>query len=376
MNSKVIGSALLIAGTCIGAVMIVIPITLLPLGSFGVFAMLVISQLLMAYSGILIFEVAATFPKGTDLAAMASAIIGPWAGSLVNMLFSLLLYCLLASYLTGGSALLAESGPWHNWGIGFWAVLGVLFLMLSMRAQDWLNRLFMLLLVVSFIAFVGGASQHLRLVNITSVPFTSFWPSIAVLATAFGYHVIIPSLRDYLDNDIGLYKQTLFLGLSVPLVLYVVWCFSLYGLLPYHGEFGLLHLSQMSNAFIHIQDYLSQLLASRLIPISMFIFMLTSILSSYVGIALSLMQAVSNKFKINVGFRSMVVILPPAVFAILMPGSFLLTLKYAALIVAIISLFLPVVMVVRSQLNLTLARKLSLAIIVLYGFAVIYSAIA
>lgn len=375
MNSKVLGSALLIAGTCVGAVMLILPLQLLELGSFGVFTVLCLTQVLMYYSGLFIFQVALTFPKGTDLAGMAASLFAPWVGRLVNLLFLLLLFCLLALYLTSGSALIAESGPWHAYGILLWAILGIGFLIFGMRAQDWLNRIFMLLLVLSYCLFVGSSAMHVRLDYMVGVPFQNFWPSVAVVATAFGYHVIIPSLRDYLGDDVKYYKQTLRLGLAIPLVLYLVWCFSLYGLMPYSGEIGLLKLSQTSNSYLHIRDYLFAAIANPIISTSVFVFMLTSILSSYIGIAISLFQAISSSYTGPKLLRALIVILPPAIFAIVQPGGFLLALKYAALIVALISLILPVALVLRAaeRQSLGRCRLILLAVIAIYGLSVIYS---
>lgn len=375
MSSKIIGSALLIAGTCIGAVMLVMPLTLLPLGSYGVFGLLFVSAGLMYYSGVLIFNLLQAFPKGTDLAGMATKVFGKWAGILVDLLFTLLLYCLLSMYLTGATSLITESGVWHNLGIGFWALFGLLFLVFGMRVQDLLNRWLMLFLVLSYLVFVGSASNYVTTGNLLGVPFTGFWPSLAVIATAFGYHVIIPSLRDYLGSEIKYYPKALMLGLLLPLVLYLVWCFSLYGLLPYSGKLGLLHLSGVKNSFFHISDYLVQILHNKLIPISLILFMFTSIISSYVGIAISLMQAVSSKCSYHRFIKALIVIAPPALFAVLVPGGFLIALHYAAIIVAVISLILPALMTIKARQCQTFKTKIGVIIILIYGAAVIYSSL-
>lgn len=375
MNSKVLGSAMLIAGTCVGAVMLVLPLSLLELGSFGVFFMLLASAGLMYYSGTLVFEVAMQFPRGTDLSGMAAKLLGSWVGVAVNVLFSLLLYCLLALYLTGGAALIAEHGSMHMLGLLIWAALGLIFLVFGMKTQDFLNRVFVFSLIISYLLFVGGASQHVVIKQVVQVPFIKFWPSVAILATAFGYHVIIPSLRDYLGSDVRLYKQALALGLAMPLVLYLIWCFSLYGLLPYNGKFGLLHLSHAANSYLHIEGYLAKLLPSKLIPISLTVFMLTSIVSSYVGIALSLMQAITNKLKLPTLLRAFVVIVPPAMFAIIKPGGFLIALHYAAIIVALISLLLPVAMKAKTTTKLKVFDLIGLLTISCYGLMVIYSSL-
>lgn len=378
MNSKVFGSGLLIAGTCIGAVTIVLPLSLLPLGSVGVVAMLTLTALLVYLSAAFVFEVSRSFPRGTDLAAMASSLIAPWAGKAVQFLFCLLLYCLLAAYMAGGAALIAENGSLHNLGIIAWAVLGFILLVVGIRAQDLINRFLICGLLICYAVFLISSAEHVSLAKIAAVPYVSGIKSIAVLSTAFGFHVIIPSLRDYMGDEVIAHKQALIIGLAVPFLLYLVWCLTLYGLLPYKGELGLLKLSHASNSFLHISDYLYKLQPSQIIPVSVFCFMLTSILSSYIGIALSLFQSLGRyceRFKLALCYRALLVLIPPALFAIIQPNGFVIALQYAAIIIAIISLLLPVVMVykVRQKSGQSSRMNLTLLLIVLYAFMVVYS---
>lgn len=379
MNSKVIGSGLLIAGTCIGAVTIVLPLSLMPLGSIGLLCMLVATACIVYMSGMVIFEIARSFPFGLDLSQMVSKTLGPWSGRLVEVLFYVLLYCLMSAYMTGGSALIAEQGTTHIIGIVIWAFIGQLLLMIGIRAQDFVNRLFVGVLLLCYCVFIVSSLQHINISNMVSVPHVQTISSVAILATAFGFHVIIPSVRDYMGDDSKAHKQSLIIGLAIPFLLYLIWCFALYGLLPFNGAFGLKALSNSKNSFLHITEFLYRLQPSKLIPLSVSGFMLTSILSSYIGIALSLFHALGAYIdkmgiKVNDGWRSLIVLVPPAIFAILKPGGFMLALQYAAVIIAIISFIIPSIMLYKIKSgNLTLKVKAMLLTNIIYACFIVIS---
>lgn len=377
MNSKVIGGSLLIAGTCVGAVTIVLPLSLLPLGSYGVAIALFATLALVYYSGLILFEVTRHFPNGADLSEMASNILGHWVGILVQLLFLLLLYCLLSAYMTGGSALLSDMGVKHDFGIIVWCIMGLLLLISGIKFQDFLNRLLLFILVISYIVFVSVATSFVSVKNMISVPYDSTFSSLPVLATAFGYHVIIPSIRDYVGDNVKDQKTVLLIGLSIPFLLYLFWCYALYGLLPFNGELGLLNLSKMPNSFLYVSDHLKQLHNSNVISLSISGFMFSSIFSSYIGIAISLYQSLTRNIKTcffsNTFSKSILVLLPPALFALFQPGGFLVALKYAAIIISIISLIIPVLMVYKLRCKKGVLKNLGLILIFIYASLLIYT---
>src|SRR5690349_15788542 len=101
MNSKLIGSILLIVGTCIGAGMLALPIATAKLGFIGSIILLVAVWMVMTVGAFYILEVNLWMPQNSNLITMSRATIGP-IGQIISWInFLLMLYCLLCAYIAG-----------------------------------------------------------------------------------------------------------------------------------------------------------------------------------------------------------------------------------------------------------------------------------
>src|SRR3990167_7203343 len=95
MDSKLIGSILLIVGTCIGAGMLALPIATAQLGFVGSLILLFSVWIVMTTGAFYILEVNLWLPQNSNLISMSRATIGP-VGQIVSWInFLLMLYCLL-----------------------------------------------------------------------------------------------------------------------------------------------------------------------------------------------------------------------------------------------------------------------------------------
>ncbi len=105
MDTKIFGGVLLIVGTSIGAGMLALPITTAGSGFISSTLLLIVCWALMAFSAFLLLEVTLWFPPRTNMISMARATLGK-AGELVAWVsYILLLYALLAAYISSGSAI-------------------------------------------------------------------------------------------------------------------------------------------------------------------------------------------------------------------------------------------------------------------------------
>jgi len=101
---RLTGGVLLIAGTCVGAGMLALPITM---GSSGFFisTLLLIACWLGTYlCGLYVLEANLCMPENSNYISMAKASLGRFGEVTAWITYLLLLYSLMASYLIGGAS--------------------------------------------------------------------------------------------------------------------------------------------------------------------------------------------------------------------------------------------------------------------------------
>lgn len=142
----------MIAGTTIGAGMLAMPLTSAGMG-FGATALLLVGLwALLAYTGLLFMEVYQTAPqKDVGVASLAEQYFGLIGRVLATFSLLVLLYALLAAYITGGGSLLAGVMPEMADAdmklkisiLIFTAVLGT-FVVVGVKSVDGLTRVLFL----------------------------------------------------------------------------------------------------------------------------------------------------------------------------------------------------------------------------------------
>jgi len=85
MDSRLLGSILLIVGTSIGAGMLALPIATAQLGFFGSLILLFVCWFIMTAGAFLILEVNLWMPLNSNLNTMAKTTIGP-LGQIISWL--------------------------------------------------------------------------------------------------------------------------------------------------------------------------------------------------------------------------------------------------------------------------------------------------
>ena len=105
MTGTMIGGMLLIAGSCIGAGMLALPIMTGMAGFFPSLVMFLIAWGFMTVTGLLMVEVNSTFPGRVNIVSMAERAFGP-VGRIVSwVLYLFLFYSLLVAYISGSGSL-------------------------------------------------------------------------------------------------------------------------------------------------------------------------------------------------------------------------------------------------------------------------------
>lgn len=354
---RVVGGTLLVSGTTIGAAMLALPVSTAQIGYWPALLLFLLVWFFMNYTAFLTLE-ANTFLEGEiNLISMARRTLGPIGEAFSWVVYLLLLYSLVAAYLSGSGALLLEA--LHEGGemaLPTWvapipfAVGFSCLIYFGMQSVDWLNRGLMALLFLCFVFVFFAILPEVELVRLSRVEMSSFWAPTFVVITSFGFHIIVPSLTSYLGRDLAKIKTCLWVGGLLPLVVYLIWQFVILGALPLAGTLGLQEILESGQPAASLSLALRKMTGLLLLPIVMDCLSFLTIVTSLLGVSYSLSDFLHDGLRIKPTPHGRMLILlltflPPLFLASLYPTGFITMLKYAGLFVVLLLGLLPIAMV-------------------------------
>ena len=362
--SQTIGAAGLIAGTCIGAVTVALPVATASLGFFGCVLLFFASWLLMAWTGCLVLEVNARLGQHASFVSMAKMTLGPWAAHAALLCYGGLLYALLAAYMTGGADILITVAHLDHLRpdvvILLWSLLAVVVISFGVRLVDFCNRLLLLSLVAAFVWMVFCSATHIhvrRLVDWSGVHWQQGLQASLIIVAAFGYQVVVPTVRQFCKNNTKIIARAIWLGSFLPFMVYVLWALCVFGTLPMQGPHGLMALQALAHPARWLPLWMADGAASLYLRWGVEGFIFCAIATSFLGIAMSLYDFVRDslaRFFVNqqASFTEhavyvLLTMLPPWLYAHIWPGGFVRALKHAGVLVVLLNIILPILMALR-----------------------------
>lgn len=354
MRNKILGSALMIAGTTIGAGMLAMPLTSAQMGFSATFVLLIGLWALLTYTGLLFMEVYQTAPqKNAGVASLAEQYFG-WIGRLLTTLSLLiLLYALLSAYVTGGGSLVAGLLPplydkQTNLQIGillFTLVLGV-FVIIGIKGVDGFTRLLFSGKIIAFLVVLCLMLPEVSLENLGMMPLDNLLilSAVPIFFTAYGFHVIMASINTYLDGDIRRIRLAILIGTAIPLIAYTLWQLATHGVLSQAEFVAIIRQDPTLNGLILAT---TQITGSETLGKAMRLFSALALITSFLGVALGIFEAVGDllrRFNLPTNRLSLapLTFIPPLIFALFYPNGFTAALGYAGLLFAFYGLILPV----------------------------------
>lgn len=356
-EKKTIGGIFLVAGTSVGAASLALPIVGSNLGLYGSILAFFISWLVMYKAGMLVLEVSLSCKENTSFVSMAEATLGPRYNLPVGVLYIVLLYSLLSAYFSGGIDMLNLylTGLNSLIVIPIWfeamliAIATAIILFLGAKYVDYCNRFMVTGLIISFCILVAmllfKADLQFNLATIEIVSPKKFLNFLPIVVTAFGFQVVVPSLRSYMKNESNRLPIVILLGSILPFIIYLLWSITIAATIT-DGDNPLFNSIKPA---VDLPLYLNTLLHSTVINYAINAFIFFALVSSILGIGLSLFDFIADRVTIFHGFFNkllvlFLVILPPLVFELIYPNGFMLALNYAGIFVAVLNGLLPVVM--------------------------------
>jgi tyrosine-specific transport protein len=342
---SVLGGILLIAGSCIGAGMLALPVITGWAGFWPAVAMLFIAWLFMTSTSLLLLEANLAIGYDLSLISIAERTLGKVGKALCWLLFIFLFYSLSIAYISASGTILQsivlDLTGWplpEAWGSVLFTLIFAVVIYAGTQPVDYLNRVLVAGLIGAYCILVLLGSFHINRAYLTE----QHWPyavfALPVLVISFGFHNMIPSLAMYLKGDVRRLRLTLILGSLVPLLVYILWEAVMLGIIPVRGREGLLMALDKG---VVATEALRAALGQSWITIVAQAFALFAIITSFLTQSLSLVDFLADGLRISkegIGRVGLILLslLPPFIFAFMCPGIFISALSFAGGFVAVI----------------------------------------
>lgn len=368
MNKKIVGSILLILGTCIGAGMLALPVVTAHENYWMTLLLLTCSWFIMTIGAFSLLEVTLWMKPESNLITMSQKTLGNWGRVATWLVYLLLLYSLICAYLSGVSGILQALLSYVNVNVPRWAATIIALALLvtivyrGIGSVDIINRGLMSLKLLAYLILVIAIAPHIHIANIIQGDFHWHNSVLMVMFTSFGYAIIIPSLRGYLGGDKKTLKKVVLIGSLLPLVIYAVWILIVQGLLPRMGTYGLIPMINSPNTNAVLMEGISALVSSQWLGSASKFFISICAVTSFLGVSICLVDFMADGLQIKKqSLKGLwvyaVSFLPPLVIVLLKPGIFIQALAYAGIWCILLLIVLPLLMLYSGRHHKNLADK-------------------
>jgi tyrosine-specific transport protein len=337
-HSKWIGGVLLVAGTTIGAGMLALPVSTGLAGFFPSILLFFAYWLYMTFTAFLLLEVNLWMGKESHLNSMARYTLGKVGQAFSWLFYLFLLYSLLTAYIAGAGpifidaihALFGIALPEWAGALPLLAIFGY-FVYKGTRSVDYVNRFLMVGLAAAYALMVVFLTPHVHWTLLEHVDWRYALLGVSVVATSFGFHIIIPSLTTYLDRDVAKLRSVILVGSLIPLLVYISWEFLALGIIPVSGANGIEQgYINGSNGVLLMTTFLSN---PAIAMIARF-FSFFAIVTSFLGVSMSLFDFLADGLSIKKTRPGRLLLyaitfLPPLLIALVDPRAFLSALEFA-----------------------------------------------
>ena len=354
-KGSVLGGMLLIAGSCIGAGMLGLPIVTGLSGFFPSLVMFFLSWLFMTSTALLFVEANGWFSGKVNLLTMVGHSLGRWGKGICWVTYLFLFYALLVAYISGIGSLCSSffqinfHSSLPGWiGSLIFVVLFGWVVYLGTRRVDLFNRGLMVGKISCFVLLVAAGAYYVNSSLLLRAEPAYAASSLPLLVIAFGFHNMIPSLTAYLKGDLKRVRITILGGSLLAFAIYLIWEVIVLGVVPLEGAHGI--LESLKNDQEASQSIAALIGSSSVRTFSQGLAFF-AILTSFLAQALSLVHFFADGLKISYKKQEssglcMLALVPPLILSIIYPQLFFKALNFAGGICAVILFgILPVGMI-------------------------------
>ncbi|MDT9587142.1 MAG: tryptophan permease [Candidatus Arsenophonus melophagi] len=359
---SLIGGAMIIAGTTVGAGMFSIPIVTAGVWFTGSLLLLVYTWVCMFSSGLMILETNMNYPLGASFNTMVKDLLGARWNLLNSISIAFVLYILTYAYISAGGSIIAHNLnqfiPINHSIAGLLFSITIAFIVwLSTKAVDRLSTILIGGMIITFIISVSGMFNSVSLALLLNkdsldadyLPYALI--ALPYLLTSFGFHGNVPGLVTYYNKDSKAVVQSLLYGTLIALIIYILWQYTI------QGNISRTAFKQIIAEGGNVDLLLKQVncnINNNVVQHCLNVFSYMALSSSFLGISLGLFDFIADFFKFkdnNQGrFKSVLITsIPPTIFSLYYPDGFIHAIGFAGLAATIWAVIMPAMMVKASR---------------------------
>lgn len=394
-HPSLLGGAMIIAGTAIGAGMLANPTATSGIWFLASLVLMLYVWFCMFTSGLMILEANLNFPEGASFHTIVKDLLGNTWSVITGVSVAFTLYILTYAYISVGGNI-TTTGLQQAWNVSFASEIefsstvgASLFLFilaflvwLSTKTVDRISTVLIGGMLISFFLSTSGLLSHASLAVLLDQQAQadqSYWPyiwfALPVCVSSFGFHGNVPSLVSYYQRDAQKIVKSIFIGSFLAFIIYVLWQFAVQGNLPRHafapviaaeGDVGVL-LKSLSE-YISIQG----------IRVILDAFAYMAIASSFLGVTLGLFDYIADLFKFSNTPQgrlksAAITFLPPFFAYLIAPAGFVNAMGYVGLVAAIWAGLVPALLVLACRKKYPQAKYHVYGGNVMVGFVILFA---
>jgi len=300
-QGTVFGAVLLLSGSCIGVGMLALPILTGLAGYLPTVAAFFICWAFMLTTSLLLLETLLWFPGTINLPGLTEKTLGKPAKILAWGSFIFLFYCLIIAYLNKGGELVQTVLHFYAASLPSW-LGGFLLTLISMTVIWWgtsfvdhFNKVCMAGLFLAYATLLSFGVEEWNPRYLNHVDWSYSLYILPFIITSFGFHNMIPTVKEYLNESRSKLTLTIILASLVPFLIYILWVTNILSIVPLKGDISILnsyHNEEIST------DPLSHLVSSPLIGIATQYFAFFAIITSLFGQSLSVIDFLADGMQV------------------------------------------------------------------------------
>lgn len=361
-SKSLLGGAMIIAGTAVGAGMFSLPVVGAGMWFGYSILMMVVVWFCMLISGLLLLETNLHFEPGASFDTLTRETLGNFWRIINGLSIAFVLYILAYAYISGGGSIVNHSLeaagiklPQSLAGLVFALGLACI-VFISTKAVDRITTIMLGGMVITFFLAVGNL-----LIDVDTLKLfqpdgeASYFPyMLAALPfglVSFGYHGNVPSLVKYYGKDPSTIIKAIVLGTVIAFVIYACWLVATMGNIA-RSEFVDI-IAQGGNMGVLVGS-LSGVIASDWLTSMLTLFANLAVASSFLGVTLGLFDYLADLFGFDESRTgrlktAAITFIPPTVAGLLFPNGFLVAIGFAALAATIWAAIVPAMMAYKAR---------------------------
>lgn len=363
---SLLGGAMIIAGTAIGAGMLANPTSTAGIWFVGSVIILFYTWFCMTTSGLMLLEANLHYPTGASFDTIVTDLLGKRWNILNGLSVAFVLYILTYAYITSGgsitenaiNSLQGEIQISRSTGsLLFCLVLG-LFVWLSTKAVDRISTILIGGMVLAFFLSTTGLLSSVNINTLldnqnenTPAHLPYLLTALPVCLVSFGFHGNVPSLVKYYNREGRRVMQSIFIGTLLALFIYILWQMAVQGNLP-RDKFA--PVIAKGGDVAALLEALSAYIPVRYIGIALNFFAYMAIASSFLGVTLGLFDYIADLLKQpdtpwGRAKTALLTFLPPLLLSLQFPYGFVIAIGYAGLAATLWAAIVPALLVKASR---------------------------